>query len=71
VTVLEFVRTLSDLMGRQPELRFLPMQPGDVPMTCADVDKLHARVGFQPSTPLRDGLARFVEWFGTWKARTP
>jgi UDP-glucuronate 4-epimerase len=71
VTVLEFVRTLSDLMGRQPELQFLPMQPGDVPVTCADVDKLHARVGFQPSTPLRDGLARFVEWLGTWKARTP
>jgi UDP-glucuronate 4-epimerase len=71
VTVLEFIRTLSDLMGRQPEFRFLPMQPGDVPVTCADVDKLRARVGFQPSTPLRDGLARFVEWFDAWKTRTP
>jgi UDP-glucuronate 4-epimerase len=69
VTVLEFIRTLSELMGRRPKLQFLPMQPGDVPVTCADVDKLHARVGFQPSTPLRDGLARFVEWFRDWKAR--
>jgi UDP-glucuronate 4-epimerase len=69
VTVLEFIRTLSELIGRQPELQFLPMQPGDVPVTCADVDKLHARVGFQPSTPLREGLARFVEWFRDWKAR--
>jgi UDP-glucuronate 4-epimerase len=70
VTVLEFIKTLSELMGRQPELQFLPMQPGDVPVTCADIDKLHSRVGFQPSTSLRDGLARFVEWFDAWKART-
>jgi UDP-glucuronate 4-epimerase len=68
VTVLEFIRTLSQLMGRQPDLQFLPMQPGDVPVTCANVDKLHARVGFQPSTPLREGLARFVDWFDRWKA---
>jgi UDP-glucuronate 4-epimerase len=63
VTVLEFIQILSEHMGIKPELQFLPMQPGDVPMTCADVQKLRARVGFEPATPLRDGLRRFVDWF--------
>jgi UDP-glucuronate 4-epimerase len=69
VTVLEFVDTLAGLLGVKPRLEFLPMQPGDVPMTCADVEKLRARVGFEPATPLRQGLARFVEWFQAWRRR--
>jgi len=68
VTVLEFVRLLSEHMGVRAELQFLPMQPGDVPMTCADVSRLRARVGFEPSTPLSEGLKRFVDWFVAWKA---
>jgi UDP-glucuronate 4-epimerase len=68
VVVLEFVRILSDLMGITPAFEHLPMQPGDVPMTCADVDRLDARVGFRPTTSLHDGLARFVVWFRHWKA---
>jgi len=71
VTVLDFIAILAKHMGRQPQLRFLPMQPGDVPMTCADVSRLHARVGFQPVTSLDDGLARFVAWFRQWKAQSP
>lgn len=55
-------------MGIAPVFEHLPMQPGDVPLTCADVDRLGARVGFRPTTSLRDGLARFVEWFRHWKA---
>lgn len=70
VVVLEFVRLLGQLMGMEPALQQLPMQPGDVPMTCADVDKLDARIGFRPSTPLAEGLARFVEWFRRWKSVT-
>jgi UDP-glucuronate 4-epimerase len=68
VTVLEFVRVLGELLGVTPGIQKLPMQPGDVPMTCADVDKLDARIGFRPSTSLRDGLGHFVEWFRRWKA---
>jgi UDP-glucuronate 4-epimerase len=68
VVVLEFVRLLGELMAVEPVLHELPLQPGDVPMTCADVDRLDARIGFRPSTPLREGLARFVEWFHLWKA---
>jgi UDP-glucuronate 4-epimerase len=66
VTVLDFIQTLSGLLGVRPKLEFLPMQPGDVPITCANVDKLRARVGFEPSTPLHEGLAKFVQWFGGW-----
>ena len=67
VTVLEFVRLLSDQLGVTPQIDLLPSQPGDVPMTCADVDKLRARVGFEPATPLSEGLRRFVAWFRSWK----
>jgi UDP-glucuronate 4-epimerase len=67
VTVLEFIRLLAEKFGVTPQLNLLPAQAGDVPMTCADTDKLRARVGFEPSTPLGDGLQRFVEWFRAWK----
>jgi UDP-glucuronate 4-epimerase len=67
VTVLEFIQTLSSLFGVTPKFEFLPMQPGDVRATFANVDKLRARVGFEPATPLREGLAKFVEWFEAWR----
>ena len=67
VTVLKFIETLAGLLGIQPVLEMLPTQPGDVTITCADVDKLRARVGFEPSTSLEVGLPRFVHWFRQWK----
>jgi UDP-glucuronate 4-epimerase len=67
VTVLEFVRILASLLGVAPQLDFQPMQRGDVPMTCADVSLLRARIGFEPSTPLAEGLELFVEWFKGWE----
>ena len=66
-SVLRLIETLSGHLGIQPVLQMLPAQPGDVSMTCADVDKLRQRVGFEPSTPLDEGLRRFVEWFRQWK----
>ena len=44
-------------------LNLLPMQPGDVPATYADVDDLVRDVGFSPNTPIETGIARFVEWY--------
>jgi UDP-glucuronate 4-epimerase len=70
IRVLDFIATLAGLMGVEPKLEFLPMQVGDVPVTSADVDGLRRRVGFEPSTPLRVGLERFVDWFGGWQARS-
>jgi UDP-glucuronate 4-epimerase len=69
VSVLAFVAVLSAALGREATLEFLPMQPGDVRATAADVTRLRERVGFQPDTRLEDGLAAFVEWFLDWKAR--
>ena len=63
VSVLDFVRTLGEVMKVEPVLEFHPMQPGDVPATCADVTRLRQRVGFEPSIPLRLGLERFGSWF--------
>jgi UDP-glucuronate 4-epimerase len=67
VSVLKFIETLAAQLGIEPVLQMLPMQPGDVTVTCADVDKLRERVGFEPSTPLDEGLRRFVAWFRQWK----
>jgi UDP-glucuronate 4-epimerase len=67
VRVLDFIDTLAGLMTVTPTLEFLPMQAGDVPVTCANADKLRARVGFEPQTSLHEGLARFVTWFREWQ----
>jgi UDP-glucuronate 4-epimerase len=63
VDLLDMIETLEACLGRRAERRLLPMQPGDVPATCADVDDLTRDVGFAPSTPLSMGIARFVEWY--------
>ncbi|MEM9169586.1 MAG: NAD-dependent epimerase/dehydratase family protein [Pseudomonadota bacterium] len=61
--LLAMIETLETLLGRTAEKRLEPMQPGDVQQTFADVDRLAADYGFNPSTPLRDGLATFVDWY--------
>jgi UDP-glucuronate 4-epimerase len=63
VRLLEFVETLESVLGRATRKRLLPMQPGDVPVTCADTTELEAEFGFAPATPLRIGLERFVAWY--------
>ena len=66
VRVLDFVRTLEDALGRRAQIRFAPMQPGDVPVTCADPRRLDAAIGTWPWTPLAEGLARFARWLEAW-----
>jgi UDP-glucuronate 4-epimerase len=51
------------VLGKTAEKRMLPLQPGDVPATWADVDDLTRDVGFKPSTPIEDGIRRFVGWY--------
>jgi UDP-glucuronate 4-epimerase len=53
-------------IGRPAEMRMLPMQPGDVPATYADIDALQRDVGFRPATPIETGIARFVDWYRTY-----
>ena len=61
VELLEMISIVEQCLGRKAEKRFLPLQPGDVPETYADVDDLVRDTGFKPSTPLSHGIARFVE----------
>ena len=49
----------------QPRLQRLPMQPGDVDRTFADVTKARRLLGYQPGTPVEEGIPRFIEWFKT------
>jgi UDP-glucuronate 4-epimerase len=58
-----FIAVIEDVLGRKAVRRNLPMQPGDVAATCADVEDLRRDVGFAPATPLETGIARFVEWY--------
>jgi len=69
VRVLDFIAALEEVVGVRARIEFLPMQPGDVPMTYADTSKLRDWVGFAPATPLQDGLRRFREWLVAWLAR--
>ena len=58
-----FIALIEENLGRKAVRRLLPMQPGDVPATCADVADLHRDVGFAPATPIETGIARFIEWY--------
>ena len=63
VELLYLIQTLETTLGKTAEKNLLPIQPGDVPATYADVDDLTRDVGFKPSTSIEDGVARFVEWY--------
>ena len=63
VELMTFIRVLEDKLGKKARLELLPMQPGDVLATYADVDDLARDVGFRPQTSLEEGLGRFVEWY--------
>mgnify|MGYP001270291220 FL=1 len=63
VELMDFIAVLEDHLGRKAQMRLLPMQPGDVPETYADVDDLTAEVGFKPCTSIREGIGRFVAWY--------
>ena len=63
VDVPHVVDLLEKALGQSAKREMAPMQPGDVPATYADVDELMRDVGFRPSTPIADGIARFVAWY--------
>jgi UDP-glucuronate 4-epimerase len=63
VELLHFVEVLERALGKKAEKKLMPIQPGDVPATYADIDDLSRDVGFKPSTPIEVGIPRFVEWY--------
>jgi UDP-glucuronate 4-epimerase len=63
VPLLDFIAALEEALGRKAKMELLPIQPGDVPSTMADVSELESAVGFRPSTTIREGIGRFVNWY--------
>jgi UDP-glucuronate 4-epimerase len=63
VELLRFIEVLEQALGKKATKNFLPLQPGDVPATYADVDDLIKDVGFKPDTPIEVGVKQFVEWY--------
>ena len=60
---MEFIRAIEKETGKKARMEYLPMQPGDVPETEADVTDLVNELGYKPDTPVSDGIAEFVKWY--------
>ena len=63
VELLRYIEVLEECLGIKAEKNLLPLQPGDVPDTCADVEDLVRDVGYRPATPVEVGVRRFVDWY--------
>ena len=63
VELTRLIAVLEEKLGKKAVQRFLPMQPGDVPTTYADIDELSRIAGYRPHTPIEVGVERFVEWY--------
>jgi UDP-glucuronate 4-epimerase len=63
VELMELIRLLEEDLGKKAEVKHLPPQPGDVPLTCADVQRAQEELGYSPAVPIERGLELFVEWF--------
>lgn len=68
VELMYMIEVLEKALGRKAEKNLMPMQPGDVPATFADVDSLARDVGFTPATTIEEGIGRFVEWYQSYYA---
>ncbi len=66
VKLLDFIAMIEKSLGRKARKELLPMQPGDVPATYADVEDLSRAVGFSPATPLEQGIEEFVRWYRSY-----
>jgi UDP-glucuronate 4-epimerase len=63
VQLMDYIAYLEKALGKKATKNFLPLQPGDVPETYADIDDLARDIGYQPATNIEDGIAKFIEWY--------
>lgn len=61
--LMDMIGMLGQALGVEPKVEFLPMQPGDVPATYADISRIEAKCGYKPTTPISVGIPRFIEWY--------
>jgi len=66
VKLMRYIEVLEQCLGKKARLDLLPMQPGDVPATFADVGELQQAVGYKPQTPIEVGVRRFAEWYQSY-----
>ncbi|MEZ6126565.1 MAG: NAD-dependent epimerase [Planctomycetaceae bacterium] len=66
VELMHMIETLETCIGRPAVRNMMPIQPGDVPETFADIDALQRDVGFRPDTPIETGIRRFVDWYRSY-----
>jgi UDP-glucuronate 4-epimerase len=66
VKLMRYIEVLEQCLGKKAQLELLPMQPGDVPATFADVGELQQAVGYKPQTPIEVGVRRFAEWYQSY-----
>ena len=63
VQLMRYIEVLERALGKKAQIEMLPMQPGDVPATTADVSALESDIGYRPRTTVEEGVPRFVEWY--------
>ena len=66
IQLMRYINALEDCLGKKAKMDMLPMQPGDVPATAADVSCLQAAVDFHPKTEVETGIAKFVDWYRSY-----
>lgn len=69
VELLKFINVIESAMGKKAKMIMKPMQPGDVVETYADIEELEKDTKFSPSTPIGDGISKFVKWYTEYYAR--
>ena len=62
ISLMEMVETIEEVLGRKAKLKRLPMQPGDVNRTCADITHSKETIGYNPETTFKQGIRKFIEW---------
>jgi len=63
IQLKDLIAAIEKALGKKAKINRLPEQPGDMPLTCADISKARKLLGYNPATPLSDGLPRFIDWF--------
>ncbi len=70
VRLIELIQTIESALGKKAAIQWLPDQPGDVPITYADISKAEKILGYCPGTPLNQGIDRFLDWYFEQEGRS-
>jgi len=69
VMLLDYIAAVENALGKKAEMEMLPMQPGDVAATCADIDALEQAVGYRPNTKIEEGVNNFIAWYLNYNSK--